>query len=880
MKINYKIYSILFLFFCILFSFEFGYTQSVFKPGVEKHYLIKSDGKIIGYSLYKVGSKMHLAGEDFVKYRSLSIIRAGIGDITESVFQTDFSVNSKTLKPTYILMQQNVQNTEIVSETVYSDGLIAQKNASGKQGTSYINETEKSCYLFMTNLWGRFDSFIEHYEILLQACKDQKEATFDIYDPILRTEGTVSFIREKQEEIDINGAKKKTYLYTMKDYYGVPLLKIWASCDNLNIFRMKEYGGSISVELSNSSAVQKMKKANGVDLGINKSFISPVYFQDPKSLNMVRMNAEINGRGINTEPYEVLGFSQKFEGESSDLSAKGAFVVKKTDVKIDKPNRFPPFKLDPSLNKYLEQQPGIESKNDFILNKAQEVTWKSRDCRTAAGRLCKWVNENIKSGSALPSALQTFVTNVGNNESKAMLMVALCRAAGIPSRISSGIAFDKGDFVPSSWVEVYIENSGWLPFDVSKGEEGVSPARIRLYEFGDISSIDVSEVDFLPKPAKKVPFHQKDMNWSVGEERTYDITVNDKLIGKERAKVYDMVFGEMGESYLFSSKLLMKVAGVDFNASTNSSFDIKALPLSCELSSGIGNNLKTQKFRFTDKNIEKIISVDSEGNEKKADIPYSKGTYLVDNRFLSFWALVVGQIPRLELGGKYKFTVFLPEDIKTVKVELEVKNFERVEADGKDENAFKCESNIGMIFYISQNSGRVLKISIPNQKLDYTLAKFGTVDNDKEEEPLTIEDPNAESENIEDDSSKDEIDSSIPEDPDKKVEDSDKKVEDSDKKVEDSDKKVEDSDKKVEDSDKKVEDSDKKVEDSDKKVEDSDKKVEDSDKKVEDSDKKVEDSDKKVEDSDKKVKDSDKKVEDSDKKVKDSDKKVEDSDKK
>ena len=173
------------------------------------------------------------------------------------------------------------------------------------------------------------------------------------------------------------------------------------------------------------------------------------------------------------------------------------------------------------------------------------------------------------------------------------------------------------------------------------------------------------------------------------------------------------------------------------------------------------------------------------------------------------------------MGGKYKFSVFLPEEIKTVKVELEAKSFERVEADGKDENAFMCESNVGMIFYISQNTGRVLKISIPNQKLDYTLEKIGTVDNEKEEEPLTIEDPNEESENTEDngdDSSKEEINSSIPEDPDKKAEDTDKKVEDKDKKVEDTDKKVEDKDKKAEDTDKKVEDKDKKAEDTEKNV--------------------------------------------------------------
>ena len=84
----------------------------------------------------------------------------------------------------------------------------------------------------------------------------------------------------------------------------------------------------------------------------------------------------------------------------------------------------------------------------------------------------------------------------------------------------------------------------------------------------------------------------------------------------------------------------------------------------------------------------------------------------------------MGQIPRLELGGKYKFSVFLPEEIKTVKVEIEAKSFERVEADGKDENAFKCESNIGMIFYISQNSGRVLKISIPNHIIIFLILHY------------------------------------------------------------------------------------------------------------------------------------------------------------
>lgn len=54
------------------------------------------------------------------------------------------------------------------------------------------------------------------------------------------------------------------------------------------------------------------------------------------------------------------------------------------------------------------------------------------------------------------------------------LMIALCRANGIPARASSGYMFDS-DFLPGwdgdeshAWVEAYLQNYGWTPFEPTR----------------------------------------------------------------------------------------------------------------------------------------------------------------------------------------------------------------------------------------------------------------------------------------------------------------------------------------------------------------------------------------------------------------------------
>ncbi len=693
------------------------------KEGSEVHYKVTSDNVIIGYSVYKISQKMSLAGESFVKFQSLSVLRAGMGYIQESVFQSDFSISAQKLTPSYYMLRQTSGNQEALSETVFSKGLIAQKNAIGNNQESSLINTDNDCYLFMNNLWGRMDSMIEHYMLLILASNNQKESVLNVYDPILKTEGKVKLVKERETVIKILNKDLKCLQYTMYDFYNIPLLKIWYDAKSNRIAKMEEIGGSLVFELSTVKAAEELKKSNGIDLWQKKTALSPIYFQDKSKIDILSVTGNFTGRGFAPPEHSIIGFSQSFNGEIKENSLNGTFVAKKTPLTVDKPNRFPPFKLDESIKPYLQPQTGIDSSNDYIVNKAQEITWKSRDSMVAASKICKWIKDNVKSGVSMPSSLLAFLSGIANPESRAMLMTAMCRAAGLPARMAGGIVFDKGDFVPGYWTEVYIENNGWVPFDTDKGEEGIDAAHIYLWEFGDLTSLSIENVDFTPKPPKKVAFHQKDISWPVGEERIFQIKKGDTVIGKEKAVVEDMHFGENGEVYKFKVESSLKIGDALFTAVSTTELTPYALPVSFISNSGIGSQQQQQQFRFTDKYIENIVPAAGEG-EIIRNIPYSQGTYLLDQRYLSLWALVIGQIPRVELGKKYEFTVFIPESMKTMDIELEVKNFERVEAEGRDFNAFKCETQNGLIFYIDP-SGRVVKVNIPAQELEFVLASPG-----------------------------------------------------------------------------------------------------------------------------------------------------------
>lgn len=149
-------------------------------------------------------------------------------------------------------------------------------------------------------------------------------------------------------------------------------------------------------------------------------------------------------------------------------------------------------------SRYLGSNSYIQSNDPEIRDIAQTVTKGELRAYYAARRLQKWVNttlqnKNLSQGFA--SAKETLSMKQGDCTEHAVLLAALTRAIGIPSRVAVGVEYlptgqkETGSFVYHMWTEVYIGQPGakdakgdWIALDATNPEAIVDATHIKLAE--------------------------------------------------------------------------------------------------------------------------------------------------------------------------------------------------------------------------------------------------------------------------------------------------------------------------------------------------------------------------------------------------------------
>lgn len=80
----------------------------------------------------------------------------------------------------------------------------------------------------------------------------------------------------------------------------------------------------------------------------------------------------------------------------------------------------------------------------------------------------------------VPDAVETLASGAGDCTEHTVLATALLRAAGIPARPVTGLAYVQGSWFFHAWVEVNL-GQGWEPVDPTFGEAPASAGRLRLF---------------------------------------------------------------------------------------------------------------------------------------------------------------------------------------------------------------------------------------------------------------------------------------------------------------------------------------------------------------------------------------------------------------
>ncbi|MBK9386219.1 MAG: transglutaminase domain-containing protein [Planctomycetes bacterium] len=113
----------------------------------------------------------------------------------------------------------------------------------------------------------------------------------------------------------------------------------------------------------------------------------------------------------------------------------------------------------------------IQSDAPELAEIAQQVVGEEPEAWRAAQALERWVEANLTDKNmdvAFASALEVCRNRSGDCSEHAVFLAALCRAAGIPARVSMGLLYIGGIWGGHAWNEVWIEGR-WYALDATLG---------------------------------------------------------------------------------------------------------------------------------------------------------------------------------------------------------------------------------------------------------------------------------------------------------------------------------------------------------------------------------------------------------------------------
>jgi hypothetical protein len=136
----------------------------------------------------------------------------------------------------------------------------------------------------------------------------------------------------------------------------------------------------------------------------------------------------------------------------------------------------------------LEASATINKDAPEIAAKKAQIIGNEKDPTQVVRLLTAAVAKEIKGTvNDAQSSRETLKRGSGNCQGHTRLYTALARAAGVPTRIVSGLVYAPGKgFLYHSWAESYINNgkNGWIPVDPTQGEAPANPTHIKLVQGG------------------------------------------------------------------------------------------------------------------------------------------------------------------------------------------------------------------------------------------------------------------------------------------------------------------------------------------------------------------------------------------------------------
>jgi hypothetical protein len=146
---------------------------------------------------------------------------------------------------------------------------------------------------------------------------------------------------------------------------------------------------------------------------------------------------------------------------------------------------------DEDLQAYLIEEEFI-SVYDPYLRDVEVFGTLGEDPVENVKKLYTYVLENMQYLGYNPdpiSGIEALKNKGGDCTEYSDALITLCRAAGIPARFAEGYVMGNKDIsIGHNWVEIYLDDYGWVPFDPTFDDTSLDPKR---FGFGDLENVYV-----------------------------------------------------------------------------------------------------------------------------------------------------------------------------------------------------------------------------------------------------------------------------------------------------------------------------------------------------------------------------------------------------
>ncbi|MGD2100160.1 MAG: transglutaminase-like domain-containing protein [Desulfobacterales bacterium] len=303
---------------------------------------------------------------------------------------------------------------------------------------------------------------------------------FKIFDPA--SMGQVDVIVEVigPERIEVGGVDQSATKISL-NFKGVSQLA-WIGKEG-DIIKEKGLLGISLIRTDRKDALDGLSIRSSQDLTTFSSVVSNIQLEDVAALTVLRVRLE----GIPFEKLQLHGGRQTLNGQVLTIK-KESLSHLASALKIEN--------LTALQKVFLRPGPFIQSDHQKIRNLVQEILKDdpAADPLTRAEKLMNWVYTHIEKRPvlSLPDALSTLENKVGDCNEHAVLLAALGRAAGIPTRIEAGLVYLKGRFYYHAWNLMYLGR--WITVDPVFGQLPADVSHLRFATGSPQRQLDIMGV--------------------------------------------------------------------------------------------------------------------------------------------------------------------------------------------------------------------------------------------------------------------------------------------------------------------------------------------------------------------------------------------------